>query len=1348
MLRPAIRYGLLTLGVAALAVAAALGLFGWSLLQGPVPAHVLRPVIERALAAQVDGGKAVVGGVEAVWFADQRALGLRLTRVSLVDGQGRPVLKAAMAESGLALESLGRLTPAPARLAARDFFAAVSVSPQGRYALGYEAQGAPPPMNLRRLMRSFTGEPRRGRPVSFVRYVDFDDGVVVLNEVKGPVAWKGAIDRLSFRKSGGRLAADARLSIDDGAGRAALNGRMRGAVGLGDLSASGAVAGLTPARIFPASGFARRLSAFDAPVQGRGRVQYALAKGITSADVTASAGTGQLRLGRMVQRLDDAQIVTHYDPATKKVQLRSFRLNAERTQLDASGALWLAPEKPGSPAQVHFALASAESLLTIAPTATPQRIDNLVAHGRFLPKAGRLEVEKASLLLAGAPVQASAMLFRGPDPDLSWGLKAKVDVAGVIGPRTAAAFWPESKGRGARLWFVKNIHDAQVSNVRLTADLPPGQLSRFKLANPMLQIAFDFAGAAASITPTLPRIERASGRGLVQGDRFDLTMTSGRMQDIALTEGVVEIPRFKPRGVRATFKARAVGDLGEMLAVVDRPPLRLMTPTGMSPSRLAGRADIRLEITRPMLRKVPLGDYGVHYAGRWDGGSIRNVGAGLDLEGGRMAVEGSLQEVVARGAGRVGPYVGKIEFRSDLDGVGKGTKVVDLDGAVDVAGAAAGRASDGAPFKARLTTRQGEGGAVIRSPVFDGRATWKGKRRVTLEGVGEPAAWRIAGLPVGPGLPARVPVKLTLGGAGGAWSGLIEADAYSGALTLTGGAAPKLRYVAEISPDEARRLGLADFPMFARSQTVVLEAGTKGGLGSADYALGGMSGRMDWGPGKERGAVVYRFKTKLDRTDLAGLGVPFGPAAAMPVDATVTGSKGAFAGQAEMAGANLRFNVSARKAGKRQIALAGEAPASTLVRLGLADADMIGGAVDLTGRLDHWEDGRMAGRLEAGLERAALAIPDSDWRKPAGRPARAFADVTIAPDGTMTLDNLTAEGPGLELAGSGRVAKGRLTSLSLRTARLDGFFDGAADLTQSDKGLDARISGRFLDARPILKRVEKAAGERGGSGAARTDPIQLEANLAQVRLSEKGYVRDVKVSGVWGAPEARRLTIAAATTAGSAVSGRAYADKGGTALALKVADLGDLAKSLGAFSDLEGGQATGNGRLAPGGYDITFDIRDVRVVRAPAMAQLLTVASLQGLADTLNGTGIYFARIHAPVKVRGSQMTLGQTRATGPALGLTAKGVVDLEARVLDINGVIAPAYGLNSAAGALPVVGPLLVSRQGEGLFGLTYSARGPFDAPRVLANPLSIAAPGMLRRMFEGPTPKAKLPAAAPAG
>ncbi|MEM9749819.1 MAG: AsmA-like C-terminal region-containing protein, partial [Pseudomonadota bacterium] len=103
----------------------------------------------------------------------------------------------------------------------------------------------------------------------------------------------------------------------------------------------------------------------------------------------------------------------------------------------------------------------------------------------------------------------------------------------------------------------------------------------------------------------------------------------------------------------------------------------------------------------------------------------------------------------------------------------------------------------------------------------------------------------------------------------------------------------------------------------------------------------------------------------------------------------------------------------------------------------------------------------------------------------------------------------------------------------------------------------------------------------------------------------------------------------------------------------------------------------------------------------------------------------------------------------GSAIGVSASGPIDFGADKMAINGALAPAYSINSAFGAAPVVGGIFAPREGEGLFGVTFSMTGPVDEPTIYVNPLSAFAPGFLRRIFE-PTPDAATaedqPSAAP--
>ncbi|MGN6149622.1 MAG: hypothetical protein ACTHPD_13870, partial [Rhizomicrobium sp.] len=56
-------------------------------------------------------------------------------------------------------------------------------------------------------------------------------------------------------------------------------------------------------------------------------------------------------------------------------------------------------------------------------------------------------------------------------------------------------------------------------------------------------------------------------------------------------------------------------------------------------------------------------------------------------------------------------------------------------------------------------------------------------------------------------------------------------------------------------------------------------------------------------------------------------------------------------------------------------------------------------------------------------------------------------------------------------------------------------------------------------------------------------------------------------------------------------------------------------------------------------------------------------------------------------------------------------------------------------------------VSKQGEGIIGMTYSVSGDADQPSLSVNPLAALAPGIFRRIFEGSMPVPPQPATPPA-
>jgi hypothetical protein len=1068
-------------------------------------------------------------------------------------------------------------------------------------------------------------------------------------------------------------------------------------------------------------------------------MSWAADRGVEAGDVRLSAGPGELRLPAGRQSVTGGELRAVYEPAGRRVRLQAARLRTASADLDLSGEFWIEPASRTSPARLEVALESPSSRLALAPGAVPQLIEGLRLRASYAPRTGRAELTELVARVAGAPVSARGSLQR-PPPGRSWGVRLKGRVDGFLDARQVTALWPDGLNDDARAWLDGHVRAGRLGQAVFAVDLPPGAVVDGR-ARPNDEINLRFAVEDAEVAPddNIPLIEQGRGEGVLQGDRFDLAVTSARMQGLALSQGLVQLPKLVGDGKRLEVYARAQGDARQILQVVDRASGGAPTRRGLALSRLSGDGEVSFHVGRT-LRDGP-DDYWADYDGLIRRAALQDAMLGLTLHSDALRLSGALDRLTAKGQVRLGPYRGPLDFVSSFPDGRPTTERAVFDGALDVSGlGASGAAGASLPFAARFEGKGDRGRAAIRSKAFDGQTVWRlgPHGRFTGEGVLNAAALRAVGAPVGKGVPDRIPARLALTETADGWTGALQADAYSGSIRMPSGPDFRLIYAAQLTPAEAGRVGLQP-----RASALSLDLTGGEASGTLSYGAGPWLGQVSWSAGQgER--TQYRWRTTFSPADLHALGLPAGvePKMSLPVDLTLTPSGGGWIGVGQAAGGAVRIEASAPNGDSRRVVVTGSLDGATLTGLGLSPRGMISGPADISAELDAGPQGVRSGEIAVDLQRAAVSAPFIGWTKPTGRPLKLVSDFSRRADGALEASSIRGSGPGFSLAASGLWRPGAQGVLRIGSAHLEGAFDGAMDLITDSEGRRLAVRARYLDARRLLQdggRGGLAADPAVGSGGAGR-PLRLDTQFAQVRVSRLGVVRNVRIGGVWGGGDQRRIDLQVLRDDGRAlVDLKLIPDAAGMAIQGEVSDVGEAALELFGRRSFRGGVATVDGRLAPGGADLQVQMRRVRLVRAPEVARILTIGSLHGLADTLNGQGIEFAEVVAPVRIRGSRLEIGHARATGPAMGVTTQGVIDFDAGSVDLSGGVAPSYVLNSAIGNTPLIGRLLVSRKGEGVFGLTYAARGDFAAPKITVNPLSIAAPGILRRLFEGHTAEA---------
>jgi hypothetical protein len=196
--------------------------------------------------------------------------------------------------------------------------------------------------------------------------------------------------------------------------------------------------------------------------------------------------------------------------------------------------------------------------------------------------------------------------------------------------------------------------------------------------------------------------------------------------------------------------------------------------------------------------------------------------------------------------------------------------------------------------------------------------------------------------------------------------------------------------------------------------------------------------------------------------------------------------------------------------------------------------------------------------------------------------------------------------------------------------------------------------------------------------------------------------------------------------------------EGGYALYAASNDAGAVLRALGLVDQMEGGSLELSGRsdgpLPKHPVAARVEAHKFVMHDAPAMARLLTVASLTGVLSVLNGTGIYFERLEGEFDLDDGLGTTDLMRAYGPSIGLTAKGSIHFDTGQSDLKGTVVPAYTFNRLLGKIPLFGWLLTGGEGGGIIAVTYTMKGHLGDPEVDVNPLSALAPGFLRGILTG--------------
>jgi hypothetical protein len=348
------------------------------------------------------------------------------------------------------------------------------------------------------------------------------------------------------------------------------------------------------------------------------------------------------------------------------------------------------------------------------------------------------------------------------------------------------------------------------------------------------------------------------------------------------------------------------------------------------------------------------------------------------------------------------------------------------------------------------------------------------------------------------------------------------------------------------------------------------------------------------------------------------------------------------------------------------------------------------------------------------LSSSEINIPALNIKKPAGDGAKLLFK-SAQGQGNPQIQSLDFKSDQLNFSAVGELTAAYDDVAALQFSQLQfGKTSMIGKLTTSPY-VNAEFKADTLDLAPILKHISESEDEKNSSFIARFSADKI------LMAGEESY------------PDAKLAISCNEEICGNLQfeSGDTKIDLNPSTLTIASNDAGKFLRAFDIYENMKGGKLSASGNVSGNNYDGEFKVLDFNILKAKTLAKMLTLGSLSGIADALSGKGISFKKLASKFKMTKKKLEIDDYRMVGNAIGITASGNINRKTDVADLSGNIIPAYTANTLLGKIPLIGDVLIGN--DGVFALAYKLTGKTDDPEISVNPLSVLAPGFLKKVFE---------------
>ena len=395
--------------------------------------------------------------------------------------------------------------------------------------------------------------------------------------------------------------------------------------------------------------------------------------------------------------------------------------------------------------------------------------------------------------------------------------------------------------------------------------------------------------------------------------------------------------------------------------------------------------------------------------------------------------------------------------------------------------------------------------------------------------------------------------------------------------------------------------------------------------------------------------------------------------------------------------------------------------------------------------------------INGDLTPAMLKIDSFNYIKPTNVAGSLSVKAHLQNDEISELDQLSIKAPNLEISdgrilfrkfpdGISDISKGQINKFKIGETILSAGFE-----VTTNKTLKISATGPVFDLDPFINSDTKQKTEKTGKKKT-SQPLNISLNTEKIladdgeQIGKSQIYAETNING-----DLTRLEMDSKIGQGEMyLRFKPEEETGQRTFRLESSDAGYTLKAFGLYDKIRGGSMVIYGRPQSKGSSVgdlfgNAELSNFRIKGAPSLAKILSAMSIKGAENFINNDGVSFQKLASNFewhfRDEGNLLILKDGRTSGSSLGLTFEGNFDQAKNTVNVSGTIIPVSGLNKAVGQIPIIGNILTG--GDALIAATYKISGPARDPNISVNPLSVLAPGFLRKIFfEGETTQTTAP------